>query len=85
MSEKLIKIDKFKEAGLRIVLKLKPKLKMKEPEFRKAIVKKYNAIIRLPIFDTVLSILFRGSNSDRLIRAIDMFRDTVVIKVGQEI
>lgn len=58
---------------------------MKESEFRKAIVKKYNAIIRPPIFDTVLSILLRGTNSDRLIRAIDIFRDTVVIKVGQEI
>ena len=58
---------------------------MKEPEFRKAIVTNYNAIIRLPIFDTVLSILLRGLNSDRLIRAINMFRDTVVIKVGQEI
>jgi len=64
---------------------LKPKLKMKEPEFRKAIVHKYNAIIRPPIFDTVLSILLRGTDTNRLIRAIDMFRDIVVIKVGQEI
>lgn len=85
MVGKLIKVEQFKEAGLRIVSKLKPKFRMKEPEFRTAVVNKYNAIIRPPMLDSVLSLLLRGTDSDRLIKAIGMFRDTVVIKVGQEI